>query len=139
RTNRLLRLLVPSAHPLASIVTSSIVADDRHTVVIARSFAGAFRADLGDSFRVNGTEVLNQEIANAGTATVGLFLFDDNLNGASDGGSVAAYSQLPFIRATDVFMDASAPAFIDLTFDGTTVRVPNWPSVSEGPTFVVFP
>ena len=66
-------------------------------------------------------------------------MFDENRNRASDGGSLRTYAALPFIRATDVFMDASAPAFLDVTFNGTALQIPNWPSASEGPMLVIFP
>jgi hypothetical protein len=138
RSNRWIRFLSPS-DGVGAIATNPIVAADGHSVVIGRSYKGAFRKDLGDSLKVNGTEVLADEFANAKSATVGLFLFDANQNGASDGGSLSAYEGLPFMRGTDVFMTASPPGFIDLEYNGTAMRVPNWPSAPEGPLFVVFP
>jgi pimeloyl-ACP methyl ester carboxylesterase len=137
RDNRLIRFLGPSE--ALALVTDNIVRDDRHSAVIARSYKGAFRSDLGDSLKANGAEVLLDEIANAASATVGLFMFDENTNGTSDGGSLGAYSALPFIRGTDVFMDSATPGFIELTFNGEVLKVPNWPSQSEGPMIVIFP
>jgi pimeloyl-ACP methyl ester carboxylesterase len=138
RTNRWIRFLTPS-QGIGAIATNPIVSGEGHSVVIARSYKGAFRKDLGHSLKVNGAEVLEDSFSNATTATVGLFMFDDNQNGASDGGSLASYEGLPFIRGTDVFMDASKPAFIELDYNGTVMKIPNWPSASEGPTLVVFP
>ena len=137
RSNRWVRFLTPST--ALAVVTDSIKTSEGHSAVIARSYKGAFRKDLGDSLKVNGAEALADEIANAKSATVGFFMFDDNLNGASDGGNLAAYSGLPFLRGTDLFMDASKPAFIELEYNGTLMKIPNWPSQSQGPNVVIFP
>jgi pimeloyl-ACP methyl ester carboxylesterase len=137
RSDRLIRLLGPSA--ALPLVTENIVRDDAHSAMVVRSYKGEFRQDLGDSLKVNGQEVLFAEISSNTSATVGLFMFDDNLNGASDGGIIPNYAALPFIRGTDVFMDASTPAFIELDLNGRVMKVPNWPSASEGPMQVVFP
>jgi pimeloyl-ACP methyl ester carboxylesterase len=139
RSDRLLRLLVPSAHLVAAGVTNSVVRDDRHVAVIARQVKGAFRKDLGDSLKINGIEVLSDPIANADTSTVGLFLFDENRNGVTNGGSLLAYAATPFVKGTDVFMSASPPAFLEMNFNGTVLKIPNWPSASEGLTSVMFP
>jgi len=139
RSDRLLRFLVPSANLLAAGVTNSIVRDDRHVAVIARYVKGAFRKDLGDSLKINGVEVLSEVVAGQSTSTVGLMMFDENKNGVSNGGSLAAYAATPFVKGTDVFMQASTPAFLEMNFNGTVVNIPNWPSVSEGLTSVMFP
>jgi len=137
RSNRLLRLLVPSSG-LTKAVTDAIVVDDRHTAITARYIAGAFRKDLGDSLTVDGVEVLNDQIAVASTSTVGLFLFDANLNQQTDGGSLAAYASTPFVKGTDVFMQASTPAFVQLKLNGKLLlQIPNWPSASEGPSLIM--
>jgi pimeloyl-ACP methyl ester carboxylesterase len=138
RTNRWIRFLTPSMGAGAA-ATNPIVSSEGHSVVIARSYKGAFRKDLGDSLKVNGKEVLEEQFSNATSATVGLFLFDANQNEMSDGGSLSAYEGLPFIRGTDVYMDASTPGFIELDHDGTVMKVPNWPSTPNGPTVVIFP
>jgi hypothetical protein len=138
RSNRLLRFLSPSKG-LARIVTDAVVSDDRHTAVVARYAAGAFRQDLGDSLTIDGVEILNDTIATAATSTVGLFLFDANVNGQTDGGALAAYASTPFVKGTDVFLQATTPAFLEMKFHNTVLHVPNWPSLSEGQTLVMFP
>jgi pimeloyl-ACP methyl ester carboxylesterase len=139
RDNRLIRFLVPSENVVVAPVTNNIVRGEGHSAVIARSYKGAFRSDLGDSLKVNDAEVLFEGIANSTSATVGLFMFDDNTNQASDGGSLPNYSALPFIRGTDVFMSASSPGFVKVDYNGSVMNVPNWPSGSEGPMIVIFP
>jgi pimeloyl-ACP methyl ester carboxylesterase len=137
RTNRLLRFLSPSKG-LARIVTDAVVSDDRHTVLVVRQAAGAFRKDLGDSLTVDGVEILNDAIAVASTSSVALFLFDANLNGQTEGGALASYANTPFVKGSDVFMQAAEPRFLELRFNGQALRVPNWPSASEGQTLVMF-
>jgi hypothetical protein len=66
-------------------------------------------------------------------------MFDENKNGLSNGGSLASYAATPFVKGTDVFMQASTPAFLEMNCNGTVMNIPNWPSVSEGLTSVMFP
>jgi hypothetical protein len=137
RSNRLLRFLSPSKG-LARIVTDAVVKDDRHVALVARYIAGAFRKDLGDSLTADGVEILNESIAVASTSTVGLFLFDANLNGQTEGGALPAYANTPFVKGSDLFLQATSPRFIEMKFNGQTLKVPNWPSASEGQTLVMF-
>ena len=109
---------------------------------IARWAGGAFRQDLGGSLTIDGAEVLTSQ--NAGTAAfavqalnggvVGLFMYDANENRQTDLGLV--YSA-PFLAFTDVFMDASTPQFVALSFTpgseesasvGDPLTISNWPS-----------
>ena len=137
RSNRLLRFLSPSKG-LARIVTDAVVKDDRHVAMVARYVGGAFRKDLGDSLTADGVEILNDAIAVAATSTVGLFLFDANLNGQTEGGALTAYASTPFVKGSDVFLAATTPRFIEMKFNGKTLKIPNWPSASEGQTLLMF-
>ena len=152
RSNRLVRLLTPSNDPfIAGQTTDHVVRGPHHTALVARWAGGAFRQDLGASLTVDGSEVLTSE--NAGTAAlatralnggvVGLFMYDANQNAQSDLG--LAYST-SFLAFTDVFMPATTPRFIELTFTpgseestntGTTATIANWPS-SEALVSVMF-
>ena len=142
RSNRLLRLLSPSANPLVAAVSTDVVArGPGHSALVVRWDGGAFRQDLGASLTVDGLEVLTSE--NAGSTAlagslrggvVGFFMSDQSGNRRTDLGLPASG---PFIAFTDVFMDASEPQFIELGFTagsedrsilGTPLRVPNWPS-----------
>jgi len=83
----------------------------------------------------------NNENAGRSDSVVGLFMYDGNRNGMSELGSLFT---APFIVGTDVFMDATSPAWIELEWNdptngsGTTsMRIPNWPS-SEALTLVYF-
>jgi pimeloyl-ACP methyl ester carboxylesterase len=142
RSNYLVRLLSPSPNPaIRAASTDLVVRNPAHAALIGRWDGGAFRHDLGASLTIDGSEVLTSE--NAGEdafstptldgGVVGLFMYDDNLNRATDLGLVAS---APFLSFTDVFMDATEPAFIDVRFvagseDETfdrSLRIPNWPS-----------
>jgi pimeloyl-ACP methyl ester carboxylesterase len=137
RSNRLLRFLSPSKG-LARIVTDAVVADDRHTAMVVRYAGGAFRKDLGDSLTIDGVEILNDTIAVAATSSVALFLFDANLNSQTDGGALAAYASTPFVKGSDVFIQATAPGFVEVRFNGQALKIPNWPSASEGQSLLMF-
>ncbi len=140
RTNRIMRFLVPSTNPSAALVTNPIAKldDDSQSAFLVRNARGAFRQDLGDSVTVNGFEALNTMDASKATTTVGLFLFDSNKDKKSEGGSLSQYTALPFVRGSDVYVQAGTPAFVDVTFNGKTMLVPNWPSKSEGQIQVYF-
>ena len=142
RSNRLARFLKPSDNPLIALAsTDNIVRDPAHAAVVARYLGGAFRADLDNSLAIDGGEILTDENAGRSDSVVGLFMYDGNRDGQSELGSLFA---APFIVGTDVFMDASSPAWLGLVWNdptagnGTTrMRVPNWPS-SEALILVYF-
>jgi pimeloyl-ACP methyl ester carboxylesterase len=152
RSNRLVRLLSPSRNPaIAAASTDHIVRSPDHVAPVARWAGGAFRQDLGDSLKIDGTEVLTD--GNSGTTAfglsglsggvVGFFMYDANQNRRTD---LSVDFSAPFIVGVDVFMDASTPRFVEMSFaahDDTratsrgTVKVPNWPS-SDAPLLVFF-
>jgi pimeloyl-ACP methyl ester carboxylesterase len=159
RDNRLIRLLSPASasdgSPVGAIVasmsTDKAVTSPTTTVAVVRWAQGGFRQDLGASLKVNGTEVLTSD--NAGLAAgmtmqlqggvAAIFLEDANKNGMTDLG--LPYSTT-FIAFTDVFLNASKPGFINMTFtagseDPQTVDVPiaidNYAS-SQGLVAVMF-
>jgi pimeloyl-ACP methyl ester carboxylesterase len=142
RSDYWLRFLVPSQNQLAAYATTPVTTldDDNESTIIARRAPGAFRSDLGDSLTVNGFQALNSQDANRQTVTVGLFMYDENKDGKSQGGSVGLYASgsVPFLRATDLFVASSPPAFVTVNLNGTVLQVPNWPSVTGGLTYVFF-
>lgn len=143
RSNYLVRLLSPSQNPaVAAASTNRVVRGAGHTALIGRWDGGGFRQDLGASLTIDGVEVLTDE--NAGLSAmstgaldggvVGLFMFDDNTNQQTELGLVAAS---PFLSFTDVFMDATVPRFLEVSFTAGSedpsivdqrIRIPNWPS-----------
>jgi hypothetical protein len=159
RDNRLIRLLSPASgsdgSPVGTIVaaqsTNHVVSSTKTAVVIARWAQGGLRQDLGASLKVNGVEVLSSDNSGLGAAMnsslqggiAALFLEDANKNGETDLG-LPYYTT--FIAFTDVFIDATKPAFVNLSFtagseDPVTANVPvvldNFPS-SQGLIEVMF-
>lgn len=152
RSNRLVRVLSPSANSvIAGASTDRIVRGPGHTALIGRWDGGGFRQDLGASLTIDGAEVLTSE--NAGDdalatgaldgGVVGFFMYDADTNGQTDLGLVTS---APFLSFTDVFMDASQPRFIELSFTAGSedetiveqkVKLPNWPS-SDALILVMF-
>lgn len=143
RTNRLVRLLSPSANPvIAGASTDRVVRGAGHTALIGRWDGGGFRQDLGASLTIDGVEVLTDENAGATAMStgaldggvVGFFMYDNNTNQQTELGLV---SSAPFLSFTDVFMDATLPRFLELSFTAGSedpsivdqhIRIPNWPS-----------
>jgi hypothetical protein len=137
RSNRLARFVGPSENPLvAGMTTDPLELSSDHTVMALRNIQGSFRHDLGHSLLVNGEEVLTDESAGRTRATTGLFLSDQDLDHETDLG--VPFSAISFLLGTDVFMDASEPAWIEMNFNGTTLQIPNWPS-DEALVSVMFP
>ena len=152
RTNRLVRLLSPASADdgtavggtIAMASTDKIVHDAAHVAVVGRWAGGGFRQDLGASLKIDGNEVLTEDNAgskalmNMGTAggVVGFFMYDANKNKQTDLGMVDSG---PFLMFTDVFMDASKPAFIEMNFvagsedenEKVDVKLSNWPSTGD--------
>ncbi|MCP4602508.1 MAG: hypothetical protein GY847_18660 [Proteobacteria bacterium] len=136
RTNRLLRFLTPSNDPVVTALTTDrVTTSPDHSSVVGRSLKGAFRHDMGQSLKVNGSDVLTDDNAGRANMSVGLFMFDDKIDGASDLGVVF---EAPFVFGTDVYMDASAPAWIEFDWNGQIMKIPNWPS-TEGLISIMFP
>jgi pimeloyl-ACP methyl ester carboxylesterase len=139
RDNYWLRFLVPSQNPLAQIVTNPITSlnDDAEVSFVLRAARGAFRKDLGDSLTINGYEALNGQNATSSTVSVDLFAFDTNKDGKTQGGIVRTLVPF-FVTDTDVFVASSPPGFVELVYNGYSLRIPNWPSKTQGLTAVTF-
>jgi hypothetical protein len=131
RSNYLARLLSESQNPIVKGATSdAIVRAPGHAVMAARYLGGVLRADWGNSLTIDGAEVLTSDNAGRSSNVTGLFMFDANLNKASDLGRVYNVS---FLWGTDVFIDSSSPRWLDVRWrneEGHTaeLKVPNWDS-----------
>lgn len=136
RSNRLLRFLAPPDFALvASMTTDNVTRDPAHTAFVFRYIGGAFRPDLGHSLKLNGNEVLTIENTPDPNGTVGMFMYDVETDGAS---SLAVDFEAPFVVGTDVYVSATDAAFVDVDWNGTLMKVPNWPS-DEGLVSVMLP
>jgi pimeloyl-ACP methyl ester carboxylesterase len=140
RSNRLARFLSPSSNPLVVSTTSGKVkTGPGNTSMVMRYLGGAFRPDLMNSLKVDGMEVLSADNSPRTSPTVGLFMSDQDANQMTD---LGASFTAPFIVGTDVYVDASKPAWVQLEWTAdnhiTKMKVPNWPS-SDGMVSVTVP
>jgi lipase/lipase (class 2) len=137
RSNRLARFLSPSKTAVvAAATTDQVTRDAGFTAFVARNLPGAFRHDLGDVLKLDGNDVLTDDNAGRTLITVGLFMSDQNKNGTSDLGAVFMQS---FIIGTDVFVDASKPAWVEIEWQGKLrMKIPNYPSSTDGLMSLMF-
>jgi pimeloyl-ACP methyl ester carboxylesterase len=126
RSNRLVRLLVPSGNQLVAGATSdNFKRTEKQMAIVVRYAPGAFRQDLGDELLIDGKQVLTPDNAGKTQMVVGLFVYDANENSATDLG--ASFSA-PFVVGTDVFIDATTPRYVEFEFKGQKAKVANWPA-----------
>jgi pimeloyl-ACP methyl ester carboxylesterase len=142
RSNHLVRLLAPSGDPnTLESSTGQVASGAGFSALLTRYLGGAFRHDLNETLSVIGSnDLLSDMTAGRTMVSVGLYLSDQNENGMSDYGQSFTSS---FLVGTDVFIDAAAPAFIELSWKDpfgveTKLKVPNWPS-TEGILAVMLP
>lgn len=134
RSNRLARFLKPSDNGLIAMgSTDNIVRSPNHVAMIGRYLGGAFRNDLNNRLLINGNQVLTEANAGRSDSVVGLFMYDGNQNGSSELG--ALFGPANFLVGTDLFIDATTPAWIDIEWEDpvngygvTKMKIPNWPS-----------
>lgn len=140
RSDRLLRFNFETKDPVASATSAQVNRDPSFATVIPRSRQKAFLYGR-DSLKVNGFEILNASntwnaATNRSTVTVAFYLYDQSLTpgvyGPGDmkttGASIISGA---FVNSADVFLQASTPAWIDVSFNGTSLKIPNY-SVDEG-------
>jgi hypothetical protein len=126
RSNRLLRFLAPpEAAFVASMTTDNVTRDPAHSAFVMRYIGGSFRPDLGHSLKFDGSEVLSGDNTPDPNGTVGMFMYDVESDGVS---SLAVDFSAPFVVGTDVYIPSTDPAFVEVNWNGTIMKVPNWPS-----------
>jgi pimeloyl-ACP methyl ester carboxylesterase len=145
RSDRLLRFNFETKDPVASATSALVNRGTGFSIVIPRSRQKAFLYER-DSLKVNGREILTQATtwnatANRSTTTVAYYLFEKSLthpayglgDGMSTGESIISGS---FVNSADMFLQADTPAWITIEYNGSTLKVPNWPSSIEGASVV---
>ena len=90
-------------------------------VVLSEHRALQFDADVSN----DQSPSIGADNASLATTTVGLFLYDNDMNMMSE---LGATFTAPFLAGSDVFVDASEPAFMEIEWNGEVMRVPNQPS-----------
>ncbi|MET0344580.1 MAG: alpha/beta fold hydrolase [Polyangiales bacterium] len=134
RSDRLLRFTFESRDPTAAATGARLGYDDAHAAMVVRRRQKAFLHGR-DSLKIDGFEAIGPDNAKNRSVTAALYLYDaPPFDQKSSGGSII---KARFVDSADVFMSAATPRFIDVSFNGRSVRVPNWPSDSEGLSLVL--
>jgi pimeloyl-ACP methyl ester carboxylesterase len=145
RSNQLLRFGFESKDPVAGATAAQVNRDPSFSVVVPRSLQKAFLFDR-DSLKVAGKEIVTKDttwntMTDHSRITVAYYLFDKSLTMGGYGPGDMNSSGEPifnssFVSSADLFMPTAEPEWIDVVFNGTTMKVPNWPSSSNGPSVV---
>jgi hypothetical protein len=92
-----------------------------------------------DTLVVNNTVFSTPEFTPASNTVIALFLFDTNSNQQSDFTVPPPFNLLnQFLSARDYHIPTNPPHSVNLFFNGRSMRVPNYPSDSEGILVAVF-
>ncbi|MEY4509864.1 MAG: hypothetical protein RLZZ450_1986 [Pseudomonadota bacterium] len=142
--SRLLRFNFETKDPIAGATSSQVNRHTSFSTIIPRNREKAFLAER-DTLTVDGVEVLTR--ANTLNVTPALqpqvrsqivaafYLFDRSLtpgsygpgDGKSTGESIVKGS---FVNSADLFVPTATPKFVEVKFNGRTLKVPNWPSAA---------
>jgi pimeloyl-ACP methyl ester carboxylesterase len=132
RSDRLLRFTFESRNVAALATSRMAKLSDATAALWIRRKQGAFLAGR-DQLMVDGYPAVNEEDAMLRATVTGLYVLDQNGDMQSSGGSVIRET---FVGGTDVYLQTSRPAFIDVSLNGAHLMVPNWPSQSGGLSIV---
>jgi len=149
RSDRLLRFNFETKDPVAAATSGQVNRDPSFAVIIPRSRQKAFLAQR-DSLTIDGFEVLSRgttmTVAPAtgmvrSAVTVAYYLYDRSLTpgtfGPGDGKTTGeSIIKGTFVNSADVFVPSATPKFVEVKYGGRTIKVPNWPSASEGASVV---
>ncbi len=92
-----------------------------------------------DSLKLDGTELVSEELTPARRTVVSLYLLDGNENGKTDGTPVPGLIwNGPFAGAVDMFLPAKPHQHFEFKFNGRTLNVPGWKGSETGQIYVVF-
>jgi pimeloyl-ACP methyl ester carboxylesterase len=139
RSDRLLRFNFESLDPVASGTGSKVNYGPDHSVLVVRRRQKAFLFGR-DVLKIDGFDAINAQNARQRSVICALYLYDSGPmsmgpgDKVSNGGSVI---RATFLESSDIYMQAATPAFINVMFNGETLRVPNWPSATEGMSLVL--
>jgi hypothetical protein len=150
RSDRLLRFNLETKDPIAGATSSQVNRHSSFAVIIPRNRQEAFLAGR-DSLTVDGFPIITRANSLTLQATTGMvrsaviaayYLFDKSLtpgmfgpgDGMSTGENIVRGS---FVSSADVFVPTATPKFVEVKYNGRTLRVPNWPSDTEGSSTVI--
>jgi pimeloyl-ACP methyl ester carboxylesterase len=132
RSDRLLRFTFESRNEAALATSRMANLSDATAALWIRRKQGAFLVGR-DQLMVDGYPAVNEEDAMLHATVTGLYVLDQDGDMQSSGGSVIRET---FVAGTDVYLQTSRPAFIDVSLNGDHLMVPNWPSRTGGLSIV---
>lgn len=151
RSDRLLRLNFESKDPVGGATSIQINRDSSFAVIIPRNRQKAFLAQR-DTLTVDGREILTRDNTLTASATTtpavkssivaAIYLYDRSLTpgsyGPGDGRSTGeSIVKGFFVNSADMFIPTASPKLVEVQFNGRTLRVPNWPSDTDGTSVVI--
>lgn len=145
RSDRLLRFNFETKDPIAGATSSQVNRDASFAIFIPRSRQKAFLFQR-DLLTVDNFPVITRENSMTVAPTTGMvrsqviaayYLFDKSLtpgmfgpgDGKTTGESIIRGS---FVNSADVFIPTTPAKFVEVKFNGRTLKVPNFPSDKEG-------
>jgi len=144
RSERLLRFNYETKDPIAASTSVQVNRDTSFSLIIPRNREKAFLAER-DTLTVDGVEVLTRANTLSAVSTpkpqvksqvvAAFYLYDRSLtpgsygpgDGKSTGESIVKGS---FVNSADLFVPTATPKFVEVKFNGRTLKVPNWPSTA---------
>lgn len=129
---------LPPPTSLAGLLLSGLPASPDQSVV-AIFTANQAVVSGRDTLLVNNTILSTPDFTPASNTVIALFLFDANNNQQSDLTVPPPFNLLnQFLSARDYFIPAFPPQPVTLFFNGRILKVPNYPSDSDGIIVAVF-
>jgi hypothetical protein len=126
----------PGEGSIASLLVRQIPVDEEEVVLVIFNAHRAFLSGV-DTLKINGEELLSEEVASADDTSIALFVFDVNQDD-EPGGTLPLFESFPFLSVIDFPLTPSPTESMSLEYNGQTLILPRSPS-SDGTLIVVFP
>ena len=126
----------PGANSLANLIVRQLPQSSEQASIVIFNAHRAFLAGQ-DSIKLNGEELLNEEVASAEDTAIALFIFDANADG-EDGGTLPIFEGFPFLSFIDYPLIPESNANYEIDFNGQKVFLPR-ESSDQGTLLVIFP
>lgn len=136
RSDSLVYLRTLPTTGVAGALLRQVPFNDAHTVFVIFNASGAV-IEGRDSLTLDGEELSTPDLCAAADTTIALFVYDQASDGMP-GGPIATFAGLPFLTGLDRFVAADAGATSTIVLNGRTLRLPRWPSATEGAVIASF-
>lgn len=125
----------PGPGSIAALLLNQIPLGQQRSALVVFHASRAFQAGK-DSLRLNGVELLSQEVAAPENSTIALFVFDVG-DDEKEGSEQGLFGASPFLAAVDKVLVADSSQSWQLMFNGRALAVPADPA-SQGVLVAVF-